>query len=306
MRKGEALRGQALWGRWGVISLLMSLAALSMPAGAAGTLTIGSNLGRAPSTSHQCTPNCTVAPVSLSAAASAPGGVISPVNGTIVTWRIRAGGMVSPVSFRVLNRSPDGFATGAGTSEPATPLGNDISSFSAQLPIKVGQTIGIDCCTIESVYEAGATGTEDVWLPVLPDGGPPQDTFLNSPPNAHELLIIADIQPVSAFTISAIKPGKGGKLTVTANMPNPGTLEGGDKRDARLAATAAKKKAKYLQHARMPVGVAGQTIRLLLKPTKLTRSVLAERGKLKVKAKVVFTPTGGSPSAQIVRAKLRR
>lgn len=148
------------------------------------------------------------------------------------------------------------------------------------------------------------SGTRDHFIPALLDGGPgrsPTGHFVD-----REVAINADIEPTSAFAIGAVKSGKGGKVTVTATLPNPGVLKGGDKRDNGLAAVAAaKKKTKYLKRASALVAVAGQTIRLLLKPTNAARAVLAEKGKLNTKAKLVFTPTGGSPSIQVIKVKLK-
>jgi hypothetical protein len=45
---------------------------------------------------------------------------------------------------------------------------------------------------------------------------------------------------------------------------------------------------------------------LLVRPTKRARALLRERGKLKAKLKVIFTPTGGSPTTQVLKVKLKR
>jgi hypothetical protein len=295
-------------GRAEVATTLALAAALMVPAGAQGTVTIGSNLANAPTSGiGGCgSALCTFAQNSLPAAQQAAGGVKSPVSGNVVLWRIRTtSGTQYPVAFRVLRHLNTGsLFTGAATSATVTPPPSSTTPYTTQLPIKAGDLIGINCCQTLSNYFGSAVGGEMIrWGPALADGDPGRN------PNGSgilEITVNADIEPTSAFTISAIKPGKGGKLTVTATLPNPGTLEGGDKNDASLATAAGKKKSKYLQHASMPVGVANQTIRILLKPTKLARSVLAEKGKLKVKAKVVFTPTGGNPSSQVIKAKLKR
>jgi hypothetical protein len=287
--------------RVAALGLFMALLA---PSGAEATFTIGSNLGRPPSTGIGCPSTCTLASASLAANAIASSGLTSPVNGKIVTWRIRTGSSNGPVAFRVIRRASDGSATGAGTVAEVTPPTMTTTPYPADLPIAIGDTIGVDVGASGSGFVlVNGTGTIDRWSPALPDGGPFQPRVGT---NSFELALNADIEPTSAFTIGAIKPGKGGKLTVTATLPNPGTLEGGDKNDSSLATVAGKKKSKYLQHATMPVGVAGQTVRLLLKPTKLARSVLAENGRLKTKAKVVFTPTGGNPSTQTLKVKLKK
>jgi hypothetical protein len=42
-----------------------------------------------------------------------------------------------------------------------------------------------------------------------------------------------------------------------------------------------------------------------VKPTKAGRSILADKGKLKTKLKLVFTPTGGTASTQVRKVKLK-
>jgi hypothetical protein len=254
--------------------------------------------------SFGCTPPCTFSQATLDADRQAPGGIVSPVNGTITLWRIRAAGASSPTALRVIRPLGGGLFTGAGTSATVTPALNSTSVFATQLPIKVGDAIGINCCQPASQYFLLSGGTMSDWQPVLADGGPGRASA--GPGDPHEIVLNADIEPTSAFTIGAVKPGKGGKVTVTATLPNPGTLTGGDASDQGLAAAAGKKKQKFLKRATMPVGVAGQAIRMLLKPTKTARALLAQKGKLKAKANVVFTPTGGSPSTQLVRVKLKR
>ena len=299
-----------MWGRVRTAAAVALATALSVPAGAQGTVTIGSNLGRVPNApSLICVAggDCTNTQLTLDGSLQAPNGIVSPVNGTITTWRIRSGtGSSLPVALRVVRPLTVNLFTAAGTSSIVNPPANSLTPYSAQLPIAVGDKLGLDCCDNGGTYFVQVPGSTRGRFnpPPLVNGGPgraPDNVDLD-----REIAINADIEPTSAFTISDVKSGKGGKVTVTATLPNPGTLRGGDASDKSLAAAAGKKKPKYLKRATMPVGVAGQTIRMLLKPTKTARSILNKKGKLKTKAKVIFTPTGGSPSTQIIKAKLKR
>jgi hypothetical protein len=83
-------------------------------------------------------------------------------------------------------------------------------------------------------------------------------------------------------------------------LPNPGTVAAGDKRAKLASAAGAKLLKSTTKHAARP----GQ-LSLKVKATKAARSMLAATRKLKTKLKVVFTPTGGTPSTQIVKAKLK-
>jgi hypothetical protein len=69
--------------------------------------------------------------------------LVSPVNGTIVRWRVQdaEGG---PFYLRVLRPNGSGAYMGAGTSNPATPSGAGLQTFTANLPVHTGDLIGID------------------------------------------------------------------------------------------------------------------------------------------------------------------
>lgn len=279
---------------------------LGAPAAARGTVTIGSNLGRAPEgimSSLGCSPPCTVSQATLDSDRQAPGGIVSPVNGTVVLWRLAAAEASSPVAFRVIRPVGGGLWTGAGKSAIVTPATNTVNSFQAQLPIRIGDSIGIDCCQPFAEYFLLSGGTENSWQPPLAEGGP-GTASTGFPPGPHEIVLNADIEPTSAFTIVKAKPKKGGKVQVTADLPNPGTLAAGDKNAKLATAAAAKKKTRYLKRASTQLSAPGQ-VTLVVKATKAARSLLAERGKLKAKLKLVFTPTGGSPSTQVKRVKLK-
>jgi hypothetical protein len=279
---------------------------LLAPTTSHGVVTIGSNLGRTLDGSSSCGGGCTFAQAALASEFQAPNGLVSPVNGTITLWRIRVGDSASPTSLRVIRRLGGGLSTGAGTSAPVTPQLFSINSFPAQLPIAIGETIGINCCQTgaSSEYFVSAGGIREVWFaPQLADGGPgraPTATI------GWEMALNADIEPTSAFRIVKAKPKKRGKVQVTVDSPNAGTLAAGDKR-AKLAAAAGtgKKKVKYLKSVSTQVTAPGQAT-LVVKPTKAARQALALSGKLKAKLKLVFTPSGGSPSTQVSKVKLKR
>jgi len=280
----------------------ITVAALAFPAAAQGTITIGSNLGRTPNIPHLCgSAQCTLVQRTLPAAATAPGGLVSPVNGTVVAWRVRAGGSTGPVSLRVVRQFGDNLFSGVGTSAPVTPPVNTISAFPAQLPIAVWQTIGIDCCSSSATFEVTGTGNSNyVWAPALADGDAGR-----APGNdlSYEVAVAAEIEPTSSFS-SKVQAMHGGKVKVTVNVRNPGTLTAGDK-NARLAAIAGTgTKPKYLKRASAQLTMGG-TAGLVVRPTKAARHALSGGGRLKTKLKLVFTPSGGAPSTQVRKVKLK-
>ncbi len=107
--------------------------------------------------------------------------------------------------------------------------------------------------------------------------------------------------PSNEFTIGKVK---GTKLTVT--VPGPGEVEVRDQADSssRAVATAAKKK-KGLKHSSATASGAGD-VKVKLKLTGTAKRKLKAKRKVKVKASVSFTPTGGDPSTQADKLKLKK
>ncbi len=279
-------------GRGTQLTALAAVAgALVTPAAASATITIGSNLARTPETTLGCNPSCTRASATLSPDAVASGGLVSTVNGTVVTWRIRIADNTAPTALRVITRSADGVAVGAATSATVTPALGGTSTFPTQLPITTGQVIGVDCCVGGEEFGVSGSGATDTWLPALADGGAPQDTFMNSPPSPYELAINADIEPTAKLSSVKAKPKKGGKIKVKMVAPNPGTLFASGK---GLHSTPRKQ-----------VPAAGP-FALVVKPYFLTKRKLADGKTVKAKLKLTFTPTGGSAAVQALKVKLKR
>jgi hypothetical protein len=88
------------------------------------------------------------------------------------------------------------------------------------------------------------------------------------------------------------KSNGSGQLAI--NVPGAGTL-----------LTIAKGQKKKIKRAQVTVTGAG-TVQLPLKPTFAGRKVLKEKGKLKTRIDVFFTPTGGTASAQTYKVTLKK
>jgi hypothetical protein len=274
------------------IALLLSVMALLLPAVAEATVTIGSNLGRAPDASVGCgVPRCTLVPGSMSAAATAPGGLVSPVNGTVVTWRVRTGISTNTSELRVVRLLADGTATASATSPSVTPPVNATQAYPVQLPIKVGDTVGINCCgnpiSPQILVSTTPMSLSNVYRPTLAEGASPQAQ--NSAPLTQELAVDADIEPTATLDSVRAKPKKGGKIKVTMVAPNPG----------KLYATG-----KGLHSTTTDIPAAGP-FTLVVSPYHVAKRKLEKGKKVKVKLKLTFKPNGGSAAAQVVKVKLR-
>jgi hypothetical protein len=279
------------------------IVALAEPAAAQGTVTIGSNLGRVPNQATTCAPGCTFANTFLAPGSAAPGGLQAPTNGTIVRWRIRADSPTTAAILRVIRFSGLGNATGVSTSTVAFPPPNATSTFVTHLPIAIGDSIGLDCCMTDGYFFVNTSGGNgrSFWDPPLVDGAASRSPSFS---DASEVAINADIEPSATISGAHVKPKKGGKLRVTMQLPNAGTLLAGDVASAGRSAGSAKKP-QLLKSTSAQVAAPGP-LTILIKPTKAAKSILAAAGKLKAKLKLVFTPIGGSAATQIVKVKLKR
>ncbi|HWA53976.1 MAG TPA: IPT/TIG domain-containing protein [Solirubrobacterales bacterium] len=139
----------------------------------------------------------------------------SPVDGAIVRWRLQdaSGG---PFYLRVLRPNGSGGYMAAGTSNPVTPTGPGLQTFTANLPIKAGDLIGVDPTNpaTDKVGVVEAAGANYGFI--FP---PPFDGATVAPSgaeNGKEIELSAEVQPTP--TVTAISPDFGpvaGGSTVT-------------------------------------------------------------------------------------------
>jgi hypothetical protein len=181
------------------IALAISLAGLGLlgvPSAAFAVTTIGSNLAASPTIGLSCTPmsSCTVAQSVLPAASQAPGGVLAPLDGVVVRWRIKMGTATSAVALRITRPGNSDTRTGAGTGPTVTPPINATTPYDVQLPIQAGDALGLDCCMgpASGPFAANPAAVTLEWEPSLREGAAPR-VGTEFPPDS-ELLINADIE----------------------------------------------------------------------------------------------------------------
>lgn len=138
----------------------------------------------------------------------------SPVSGAIVRWRLQdAGG--GPFYLRVLRPNGSGGYMAAGTSNPVTPSGPGLQTFTTNLPIAAGDLIGVDPTNAtDKVGIADAAGAGYGFI--FP---PPFDGATVAPSgavNGKEIELSAEVQPTPTVTSIAPDFGPvGGGTTVT-------------------------------------------------------------------------------------------
>ena len=293
-RRLQCLVGKRRFKRLALAALPAALLLAVGVSPAAAVVTIGSNLARVPNSAANYIPRPTFTNVSLAPDRQASGGLSSPVNGTVLRWRIRVGDSSRVTNLRIIRPLGSGLFTGAGTSASVTPPTAATTSYPVQLPIRIGDYIGLDCCE-PGVFQPDAeffvTGNAAVrseWQPRLADGGAAQAPLRT---NGYEIAINAEINPISTFTLGAVAGNRNkGTATITANLPNPGQLTGSG---------TGVKTAVITRKVRAP-----GRVRLLIEAKGTKKRKLNSTGKVKVRPEITFTPTGGSASTQSVQVKL--
>ena len=95
----------------------------------------------------------------------------SPVNGTVVRWRMLQASPPFKYKLRVLIPAGGDDVHGSRSSAAETPLGSGVETFATALPIKAGQTVGLDLepgAPLGFVPENG--GGLVSWSPALAEG----------------------------------------------------------------------------------------------------------------------------------------
>jgi len=131
--------------------------------------------------------------------------LVSPVNGAIVRWRMQ-GAKGGPFYLRVLHPNGSGAYTAAGSSGPATPSGVGLQTFTANIPIRAGDQIGIDPTNpSDEIGVAEVPGASYAFI--FP---PPLDGATVAPSGSEsgqEIELSAEVQPAPA--IASVSPSSG-------------------------------------------------------------------------------------------------
>jgi hypothetical protein len=110
------------------------------------------------------------------AALNEPGAnVASPHDGTVVRWRMAGSYSGGPFQLVVLRSAGDETFEAVAASAQEMPDGSNSQTFSTSLPIRVGDTIGLNAAPGSFTGDAYAPGSEfNVFVPELLPGGPAQ------------------------------------------------------------------------------------------------------------------------------------
>lgn len=202
---------QGMLGRLGFIAVVASIGALLVATGAqASTVTVGSVLPPGAT----ATEFKSVETFFNTALPEKGANLTSPVSGAIVRWRMQnpVGG---PFFLRVLRPNGSGGYMAAGTSNPVTPAGSGLQTFTANLPVQAGDLIGVDPTNVTDKIDVAAVAGASFGF-IFP---PPFDGATVAPSGSEagkEIELSAEVQPTPVIT--SVAPDFGpvaGGTTVT-------------------------------------------------------------------------------------------
>jgi hypothetical protein len=160
-----------------------------------------------------------------------------------------------------------------------------LNTFPVSVPVQAGDVLGLNAadsshgtaCRFGAPFESGLRDR----IGNLADGD--QGAF--SADLGDRINVSAVVSPTNTFTLGAItRNKKKGTATLTATVPNPGELFGSGK-GVKVASAAVTSKT---------VTAPGE-VKLTIRAKGKKKGTLNETGKVKVKPKITYTPTGATP-----------
>jgi hypothetical protein len=223
---------------------------------------------------------------------------VVPANGTITSWSHNANPIASQMlAFKVFRQVTGLTYMAVGHDGPRPLAPGTVNTFSdLSIPVKAGDIIGLNKPVGGPACIFGVPGESYLQRDGNLADGQPGDFTMNSDSRVN---IAATVVPSNAFTVAGTKRNKKrGTATLTVDVPNAGDLvlsgKGVKTQRAGRGAVASK-----------TVTAAG-TVKLLIKAKGKKKRKLNTTGKVKVNPKVTYTPTGGDPSTQSKKLKLKK
>jgi hypothetical protein len=225
---------------------------------------------------------------------------VVPINGTITSWSFQAGAVPVPGLKLKVGRPAGGNNYTIIAESPApSETANSVNNYPANIPVQTGDVIGMsesggDCSVLTS--QAG-----DIFETFAADVPPRSTPTTFTPSNGVRFPVQAVVTPPppsNAFTFGKLKRNThNGTATLAVNVPGPGTLS--------LSGNGVKAQRFGSAMASKTVTATG-TVKLLIRAKGAKRRTLNKTGKVKVKVRITFIPTGGDPSTQSRKLKLKK
>jgi hypothetical protein len=183
-----------------------------------------------------------------------------------------------------------------GHDGPRAPNPGVVNSFSGiSVPVQPGDVLGLNRGIPASNCVFSAPG--DTFLLDAFSNAADGETATFSTGNNFRVNASAVVTPSNAFTLGAVtRNKKKGTATLNVNVPNPGDLSGSGN-GAKVAGAAGAVTSK---------AVGAGNAQLLIKAKGKKKKKLNQKGKVKLNVAVTYTPTGGEPSTQSIKVKLKK
>ena len=218
--------------------------------------------------------------------------------GTITSWSTRTTSHVGQNWTMKVYRRLSGTTYRVVGIDVPRPLVPGFNAFEVDIPAEAGDLIGMNDNTGTTAVATGcafaAPGNTTFFQAGNLQAG--QQGSIASPNANSHLNISAEFEPTNTISLGTLtRNRKKGTATLTVTLPNPGELTGSA---AGVTVSAGG------PTTRKPV--AAGTATLLIKATGKKKRKLKRKGRAKVKLVVTYTPTGGDPSSQTLKLKLRK
>ena len=268
---------------------VLSLAAVATPAPAA--VTIG-QIGPPPMGSGACGNELEL----IQPTVTSGNPYVVPSTGGVTSWELTSwttlgGGGPERRALKVFRKiaEPDTYQVVAHDGpRDLTPGGTAGNTFATRLPVMAGDVLGLHMTTIGQCR----IDVMDSFLLTLTDLADGQSTSGFSP-TPGRLEVEATVTPRNDFSLSGLRRNKKkGTAALTFDVPNPGQLTASGKGVEAAAGTGKS--------------VNAGTAKLLIRAKGKQRTTLDATGRVKLKPKISYTPTGGEASTQSLRVKLIR
>jgi hypothetical protein len=227
--------------------------------------------------------------------------VVPPYGARITSWSTNAsesGGMAQLYTLKVLRKVGPATYVVVAHDGPRTLIEAALNEFPVDIAVQPGDIIGLHW------HVASFSSSACEFIPTIPDDyversgdlgdGSSGDFIPHGGP--YRLNVSAVVKPSSAFTLGKAKDNKRrGTATIAATVPGPGVLLVSGKGVKSATAAAGS----------MTVTGPG-TVMLTVKPVGKSKKRLGSTGKAKVNPTISYTPTGGDPSSQSIKVKLKK
>ena len=217
----------------------------------------------------------------------------APGNGTITSWSHNAAaGAGQTMTFKVFRKVTGSTYTVVGHDGPRSLMGGTVNAFPAAIAVKPGDVIGLSFALAPPAKAWFFAAPGDAFLRRIGNLADFQSGTFDPDPD-RRLNVTAVFVPTNLFTLRGIiRHRKKGTADLKLRVPNPGelALSGSGVKGVTRAVTV----------------VSPHVVRLPITSTGRKRAKLNQTSRVRVKAQITYTPTGGEPSTQSRKLKLKK